>query len=159
MQDEKLEFINAAMFELMVKLQERSKGLWGKMNAQHMVEHLRDFFQVSIEQVRFGLVTPEEHLPKYMEFLLSEKQFRENTKAPSNILGEEPMPLRFDTLSDAIEALRKTVVQFNEYFKNNPGKKTIHPVFDPLDFDEWVQLHYKHVQHHLRQFGLLSRLG
>ncbi|HMJ48212.1 MAG TPA: DUF1569 domain-containing protein [Ferruginibacter sp.] len=157
MQEEKLEFINSKMFELLASLPEGSKGLWGKMNSQHMVEHVRDFFNVSIEQMRFGLVTPEEHLPKYKEFLLSDKQFRENTKAPPNVLGEEPMPLRFNTFNGAVDALRKTVDQFNDYFNNNPGKKSIHPVFGPLDFEEWVQLHYKHITHHFRQFGILPR--
>jgi len=50
--------------------------------------------------------------------------------------------------------LHEAVDEFVEYFKNAPGKKTTHPVFGPLDFNEWVLLHYKHVTHHLRQFGV-----
>ena len=157
MQEEKLGFINDTMFTLLASLPASSEGLWGKMNSQHMVEHVRDFFNVSIEQIRFGLVTPEEHLPRYKDFLLSEKQFRENTKAPTTVLGEEPMPLRFSSMAEAVTALQKTVEQFNEFFNNNPGRKTIHPIFGPLDFEEWIQLHYKHITHHFRQFGLLPR--
>ena len=41
------------------------------------------------------------------------------------------------------------------YFKNNPAAKTSHPVFGDLDFEEWVLLHYKHVTHHLKQFGAM----
>ncbi|TXH28993.1 MAG: DUF1569 domain-containing protein, partial [Cyclobacteriaceae bacterium] len=36
-----------------------------------------------------------------------------------------------------------------------PAKKTTHPVFGALNFDEWILLHYKHVTHHSRQFGLI----
>lgn len=159
MQEEKLAFISNEVFSLLAKLAEDTKGKWGKMNPQQMVEHIRDFFNVSIEQMRFELVTPEAHLPKYKEFLLSDKQFRENTKAPSNVLGEEPMPLRFNSFIEATEALKKTVGKFNEYFAGQPGKKTIHPVFGPLDYEEWILLHHKHVTHHLRQFGLLPPLA
>jgi len=158
MDQQKNDFISNTFFSLVAELPGETKGKWGKMNAQQMIEHIRDFFNISIGQNRFGLVTPEEHLPKYKEFLLSDKQFRENTKAPSSVLGEEPMPIRFGSMNDAVDALQKTVSAFNEFFKNNPGKKTTHPVFGPLDYDEWVLLHYKHVNHHLRQFGILPSL-
>jgi tRNA A58 N-methylase Trm61 len=47
------------------------------MNVQQMVEHVTDFFKVSFDHIKFDLVTPEEHLPKYKEFLMSDKEFRE----------------------------------------------------------------------------------
>ena len=31
----------------------------------------------------------------------------------------------------------------------------LHPVFGELNFEEWALLHYKHVTHPLRRFGLL----
>jgi len=34
-------------------------------------------------------------------------------------------------------------------------KTTLHPVFGELNFEEWILLHYKHVTHHLKQFGLI----
>jgi hypothetical protein len=32
----------------------------------------------------------------------------------------------------------------------------LHPAFGDLNFTEWVQLHHKHVTHHLKQFGLIE---
>ena len=125
---------------------------WGKMNAQQMIEHVADFFNVSTEKIKFELVTPEEHLPKYKEFLLSDKEFRENTKAPASVLGEEPLPLRSASIETAIDYLKKSAARFFSYFENEPQKKTTHPVFGPLNFEEWVMLHTKHVSHHSRQF-------
>jgi oxepin-CoA hydrolase/3-oxo-5,6-dehydrosuberyl-CoA semialdehyde dehydrogenase len=129
---------------------------WGKMNTQEMIEHLAHFFDVSTERRKYDLVTPEEHLPKYKEFLLSEKQFRENTKAPSSILGETPLPLETTGIEEAKMKLNESVNNFFDYFKGRPGYKTMHPAFGMLDFDEWVLLHYKHITHHLRQFGLME---
>ena len=155
MQEEKLQFLRKGMFLLLEKLTADKIQVWGKMNAQQMLEHLSDFFNVSTGKITFDLVTPAEHLPKYREFLYSDKEFRENTKAPSNVLGEVPLPERKANIESAREYLKKSVEEFINFFQGDEEKRTTHPVFGPLNFEEWVLLHYKHVRHHLRQFGLL----
>ena len=125
------------------------------MNAQQMTEHWTDFFNVSVEKIIFPLVTPPEHLARYREFLYSDKAFKENTKAPAEVLGEEPLPLRTATLQDAKDKLKKTVEYFFKYFNDEPEKVTLHPAFGMLLYSEWLMLHYKHVKHHLRQFNLI----
>lgn len=155
MVEDKLHFIREEMFLLLQNMNNETKSIWGKMNAQQMLEHLSDFFDVSTEKIVFELVTPKEHLPKYKEFLLSDKEFRENTKAPASVLGEEPRALRQSSLQEAKENLEKSVEDFVLYFKADSQKKTMHPVFGLLNFDEWVSLLYKHVRHHLRQFGII----
>ncbi len=129
---------------------------WGKMNFQQMVEHVTAFFKVSTQQLKFDLVSPPEHLPKLKEFLMSDKQFRENTKAPTNIIGEEPLPAHFKTVEEAINQLDKEVNHFFDFYAADKQVTAVHPVFGELNFEEWVRLHYKHVTHHLRQFGLLA---
>lgn len=155
MEDEKLSFLKNEMFGFLQKLDVETKPVWGKMNSHQMLEHLADFFNVSTEKIIFDLVTPAEHLPKYREFLYSDKQFRENTKAPQNVLGDEPLPVRQSSFDASREYLQKSVDNFFEFFRLHKDKRTVHPVFGPLSFGEWVLLHYKHVRHHLRQFGLL----
>ena len=153
---QKRDFISTGAFEKMALLQSNTKPAWGVMNAQEMTEHLADFFNVSTKKIPTKLYTPQEHLPKYMEFLLSEKQFKENTKAPAELLGEIPLPLRYSSLDEARENLRASVNDFNLFFSEDPAKKTLHPAFGMLNYDEWVLLHYKHVLHHLKQFGLME---
>jgi Protein of unknown function (DUF1569) len=155
MDTEKLNFITREYIPMIKDLPADAMGKWGKMNAQQMAEHVTAFFLVSTEKIKFGLVTPVEQLPKFKEFLLSDKQFRENTKAPTSVIGEEALPLRYESMEQAMDKLAAAVISFETYFKDNPGKKTIHPVFGELNFEEWVLLHYKHVTHHLRQFGLM----
>lgn len=158
MDQQKLDFICTGAFDKMNALKEDSKAGWGVMNAQEMTEHLADFFNVSTQKVKTKLYTPEEHLPKYMEFLMSEKQFKENTKAPAELLGETPLPLRFSSLDQAKQNLRQSVNDFNAYFREDDVKRTLHPAFGMLKYDEWVRLHYKHVVHHLKQFGLMEEV-
>lgn len=155
MDQDKLKFITEEYISLVKNLQPGAMGKWGKMNGQQMVEHVAAFFYVSSGKIKFDLVTPEEHLPKFKEFLLSDKQFRENTRAPLTVIGEETLPLRCATMEEAVENLSGSVADFEAYFKKDPCTKTMHPVFGELNFEEWILLHYKHVTHHLRQFGLI----
>jgi oxepin-CoA hydrolase/3-oxo-5,6-dehydrosuberyl-CoA semialdehyde dehydrogenase len=158
MDEQKLNFITTAYLPLLKNLPADDMGKWGKMNAQQMVEHVAAFFAVSAGKIKFDLVTPVEHLPKYREFLFSDKEFRENTKAPTNVIGEDALPLRYATMEEALENLSRSITAFENYFKEDVEKKTLHPVFGELNFEEWVLLHYKHVMHHARQFGLGVKL-
>jgi oxepin-CoA hydrolase/3-oxo-5,6-dehydrosuberyl-CoA semialdehyde dehydrogenase len=149
---EKMFFLQTQFIPLVKTIDSTTVPRWGKMNAQQMVEHVSSFFKISNDKLHIQLVTPLEQLPKFREFLLSEKEFRENTKAP--VLPEEPLPVRFKTMNDALNDLEKEVNYFFIFFADDPHKKTMHPVFGELNFEEWVQLHHKHVKHHLKQFGV-----
>ncbi len=153
MDEDKLSFIKNDFAAKLKSLTPDAVGKWGKMNGQQMVEHVAGFFKVSTNQVQFPLVTPEEHLPKFKAFLLSDKEFRENTKAP--VLPEEPMPVVHSTLQGAIDDLEKQINLFVEKFSSGEIVSSQHPVFGDLNFEEWVLLHYKHLLHHAKQFGLI----
>jgi len=155
MDEQKWNFISKEYTQLLKDLPGDAAGKWGKMNGQQMVEHVAAFFEVSAGKIKFDLVTPVEHLPKYKEFLLSDKEFRENTKAPTSVISEEAQPLRYENMPEALENLQQSITAFEDYFLGDKLKTTLHPVFGELNFEEWVLLHYKHVTHHLRQFGLM----
>lgn len=150
---EKLNFLKEESLNIVNKLTTENTPVWGVMNTQEMIEHLADFYNVSTQKIKVQLYTPEEQLPLYKAFLLSDKLFRENTKAPSQLIGERPRPLKFSTIAEAKENLANAVKEFVDYFNKNETAKTLHPVFGELNFDEWVLLHYKHVVHHLKQFN------
>lgn len=148
-------FISTELFILLQQLRADSKPKWGKMNAQQMVEHLIDFVDLSVEKIHYPLAVPEEDLPKYKSFLMSEKQFRENTKAPKTVLGENPLPEKLDSLQSAVLQLKISVADFFSFFAGHSDKKTLHPAFGWLNYEEWLILHFKHISHHLRQFELI----
>jgi hypothetical protein len=124
------------------------------MNAQQMIEHVADFFRVSTGELKFELVTPADQLEKYRNFLLSEKMFRENTAAP--MLPEQPFAVRAASMNDSLQDLQTQIAKFHQLFTDGVLQRTLHPVFGELDYNEWVLLHYKHIYHHARQFGLLD---
>ncbi len=153
MDQNKLDFIQKKLLLLLNSLPADKAANWGKMNAQQMVEHLTAFFKVSTKKINFPLVTPVEHLPKFKAFLLSDKEFKENTKAP--MLPDEPFALKKTTMQNAIQELQEEINDFITFFHtSNADTIAQHPVFGDLNFEEWVLLHYKHIIHHLKQFGL-----
>jgi hypothetical protein len=151
----KLDFIEHGFISLVKGLPVNAEGKWGKMNAQQMVEHVTAFFKVSANKIQFPLVSSSEHLPKLKAFLNSDKEFRENTKAPTSVIGEEPLPVRSNNMDEAIESLQQSIKEFGDYFEGDSYKTTLHPVFGELNFEEWVLLHYKHLMHHAKQFRLM----
>jgi hypothetical protein len=155
MDKKKSGFIQNETISRLNTLSTKDMGKWGKMNAQQMVEHVSDFFKVSSGKIVLPLSTPVEVLPKYKEFLMGDREFRENTRAPVTVVPEEPFPARHPSFSGSVNELRSEIDAFITYFKDHPDAKTVHPVFGELDYGEWVLLHYKHVTHHLRQFGVL----
>ena len=56
----------------------------------------------------------------------------------------------------ALQDLQRELDYFFNYFESHPGIKTMHPAFGNLNAAEWIQIHHKHVVHHLKQFNLLK---
>lgn len=122
------------------------------MNVQQMIEHFTDVMMVASGKIKLPVATPPDRLPKFREFMMSEKPFKENTKSP--VLAEEPVPLKKHTKEAAIGKLQEEIIYFFETFEKSPGLKTSNPVFGELDFEMNIQLLYKHALHHLKQFGI-----
>lgn len=149
---EKENFLRTKLVPLLQQISADELPRWGKMNVQQMIEHFSDSVMVASGKAKLPIVTPKEQLPRYREFLMSEKPFRENTKSP--VLAEEPAPLRKHTKAAAIGKLHEELIHFFETFEKDRNHITTNPVFGELDFESNVQLLHKHALHHLRQFGV-----
>ena len=149
-------FLRSRLIPVLQRINHDRVPQWGKMSFHQMVEHMTDVVRVANGHLKMNLVTPVERLPLYREFLMSDKPFKENTKSP--VLPKELIPLRTQTLTAAIGKLQEETILFFEAFEKNPQLKTMHPAFGELDFNENVQVLYKHALHHLKQFGVEPQL-
>jgi hypothetical protein len=123
------------------------------MNPQQMVEHLSLIMRASNGKLKAPLATPEEKVEKRKQFLFTDDELQPGFRGPG--LPEEPMPHRFKDLDEARQVLLKELDDFDAYYDAHPEIKEVHPVFGPLNRDEWLRFHNKHFRHHFRQFGLL----
>jgi len=149
---EKAQFLKNEYAKKLTALDANAERKWGKMNVQQMIEHMSEYVRVGCGKDTLPLQTPEEHLPKYQEFLKTEKPFRENT--PNSLMSDIPADVKHQSKDEAIQELESELDNFFETFKNDPGKKVTNPFFGELDYDMSVQLLHKHALHHLRQFGV-----
>ena len=155
MDQSKSEFVRRDIIPLLRRADPSLPAVWGKMSFQHMVEHLVLSVKNANGKIKTQKVfTPVEKLPASRKFLMSDQEFRQNTKSPA--FPEEPLPLHFPSAKEGIDKLERELADFFLTYESHPGIMIDNPVFGALNYDEAVQLLYKHTRHHLKQFGLLN---
>lgn len=151
---EKENFLRTKLVSYLQRLDPATANRWGKMSVQQMIEHYAgDAVRNASGRLKIDrIITPPEQLARMREFMMSDKPFKENTVNP--LMGEEPAPLRYKTIQGAIGALQQELIYFFEAYEKDPGMMICNPFFGDLNFEQNVQLLYKHAIHHLRQFGV-----
>ena len=151
---EKENFLRTKLVSYLQQLDPDTAPRWGKMSVHQMIEHFGgDAIRNANGRLKIDtIITSRENLQRMREFLMSDKPFKENTVNP--LLGEDPSPLRFKTIQAAIGSLQQELIYFFEVFEKDHGLITRNPFFGDLNFEQSVQLLYKHALHHLRQFGV-----
>jgi len=153
MHAEKAEFLRNQFVAILKEIPTDTRAAWGKMTLQQMIEHFADSVRIaSGKVVHTEILTPPEQLDKMRAFLESEKPFRENTK--NALMPEIPAPVRNPSKNDAVKELKTEIDFFFSVFEKNNLQVTRNPFFGDLNYEQNVQLLYKHAQHHLKQFGV-----
>ncbi len=150
---EKLQFLKINFIELLKKLRGSEVPEWGKMNAQQMVEHFGDAIEDALGKNNHTLITLPDKLEATRAFMLSEKDFKPNTK--NSLMSETPAATKLPDLAAAIARVENNIKEFEIFFSENPEKKVMNPFFGELNFAENIHLLHKHALHHLRQFKLI----
>ena len=151
---EKENFLRTKLITYLQQLDPATPPKWGKMNVQQMIEHYAgDAVRNASGRLKIDkILTFPENLERMREFMMSDKPFKENTI--NSLISGEPAPLRYKTIQAAIGALQQEIIYFFETFEKNQQLITRNPFFGDLNFEQSVQLLYKHALHHLRQFGV-----
>ncbi len=146
------EYFEKEVPQTLTRLTADTQPHWGSMDAWQMLDHLRKGVILSIENTEDEITTPDERLPLYKKFLMSDKPFGQNLPKPAAFDRVEALPGEMD---EKKQQLLDELRRMKQYFKDNPGHVAIHPNFGRLNTEEWLQLHHKHFTHHFNQFGLL----
>lgn len=147
-------FLENDVPKLLSKLQADTPALWGKMSAQHMLEHICMVFALANGSIEAQLTTSKEHSEKtYRHTFIYKNNFPKNLPIPG--VPPAPAPLIFGTIDEAKAALLTAIDTFFAYHKDRNITCT-HIVLGDLNFEEWVFFQTKHISHHFTQFGLLE---
>ena len=131
------------------KLQPDAKASWGKMSVSQMVAHCIVPIQVALgervpKRTFMGLIFGK--MAKRM--VLKDEPFKQGLPTdPSFVIKDQPdFNAKKQELKTNIEKLLTT--------DKNAMTARAHPFFGKMTADEWGFLGYKHLDHHLRQFGV-----
>jgi hypothetical protein len=132
--------------ERLDKLSEDSSPLWGRMTAGQMVWHCQFPLKLAIKNKK----TEQNPNPLLRWFfkrsLYSDKPWRKNLPTVRQAKAVEPKDFaeEYPKLLQLIEEVHN----LRERENWNP-----HPMFGTFTKQQWGQMQYKHLDHHLRQFG------
>ncbi len=132
------------------RLRPDTSARWGKMSAPQMLAHIGDSMRMAIGAVRVEpRRTPLRFTPiKQLVIYGLPSVPRNLPTAPE--LKKTPPGVWFEDLRDAKELVRRAVVRYHQPATRWPD----HPAFGRLSSRAWGVLLYKHLDHHLRQFGV-----
>lgn len=132
--------------------------LWGKMKAQHMLEHLEEFLRMSTGEIIANEPSEsEETMEELRDWLYRFSPIRKGLKypgLPSQGLGE----LKHKNFEQAKEKFLEAFTEFQIYYKENPQAQIVHPKFGKIGKEMWELFHQKHFTHHFSQFGLIPEI-
>lgn len=140
---------NEAILTRINSLTPESKPLWGKMTVDQMLSHC----QAPID-VAFGTIQLKSNFllsiigRMYKKKILAAPSFKKNSPTDSSFIRKGTYDFE-QTKADLV----KKVSKFNEEGTASI-KVSKHPFFGEMSFDEWNNLQWKHLDHHLKQFGV-----
>ncbi|MGI8813372.1 MAG: DUF1569 domain-containing protein [Pyrinomonadaceae bacterium] len=122
---------------------------WGKMSASQMMEHTAR----ALEMATGKNPMTQAFIGKAIGWIfkggfLGEKPFpKSSPTGPTLIIKDEP------DFAATRERLKDLIKHFHTLGESGTNGN-IHGFFGPLTGKQWGETQYKHVDHHLRQFGL-----
>jgi len=132
----------------MRSLSASSTSHWGRMNVTEMLQHLRLSARMTVGELevasgnkRVFQMFPLKHLILYV------LPFPKGAPTAPELLPGAAAPF---------EEERAAVLTLLDQIGAGPreGEGPAHPLFGPMSWREWGVVTYKHVDHHLKQFGV-----
>ncbi len=139
---------NANLIRRIESLTPESKPLWGTMSVSQMLEHCQKPLDVAdgTLPLKRGLIGFLFGRMAKADFLKRDEFKRNLPTVPSFRISHVP------DFNQAREGLLERIVRFREKGPSVLANKK-HPFFGEMNDEEWGILQYKHLDHHLKQFG------
>jgi hypothetical protein len=130
------------------KLTPHTKHIWGKMNVAQMLAHCSSAMKLPTEELKPAL-KPIRFIGQFFKKgFLGNKPFGKNSPTSPELV-----------ISDARVFEKEKANLLEAFDKLTKGGEAIataqqHPFFGKMSPAEWGVINYKHLDHHLQQFGV-----
>ena len=123
-------------------------ALWGTMNVDQMLKHCSAAVDVAYGEK----VVEVKWMMKLLGRLVKNKVFNSEFQKNSPTAKEFVFSESYDLEASKLELIQK----YSRF--SNEGKESIivmnHPFWGKMSYEDWDKLMWKHIDHHLRQFGV-----
>jgi hypothetical protein len=133
----------------MQRLSPDSKALWGKMSVAQMLAHCKEAFKVPLSEEKLPRMFLGRLLGPFVKSkLYNEDPWKHNLPTAPNFIIKDDRD--FQNEKEQLEALVK------KFYAAGPAGITRHPhpFFGTFTPEQWGKSMFKHLDHHLRQFGV-----
>lgn len=138
---------NAILIERIQNLSANSTPLWGKMSVDQMCEHCIAAINVAFGKQDLTISFPMRLLGR----LLKNKAFNSDFGKNSPTAKE----FRITSHSDFEKSQAQLIACVQEFAKGTSVITVMHhPFWGKMSYEDWDKLMYRHLDHHLRQFGV-----
>jgi len=130
------------------QLSDTNTRLWGSLELQEMLIHCTTQLQLAL-----GEISHKQQGPSFMRSKLGKWLLFSTIPWPKG--AETPNEMNADKASFSptdIENGKTVLLNYLEKVRQQAQLKS-HPFFGELNRKEWARLIYKHIDHHLKQFG------
>jgi hypothetical protein len=143
-------FETVARNEILDRLSKLEEGMtpnWGKMSVGQMAWHCQVPLKAGVEN------KPPKKKPNpliamlFKKSMYNDKPWRKNLPTSPVAKAQDPKELGAE-----LPELRKLVEEFHALRDRKQWNP--HPIFGVLTPEQWGQMQYKHLDHHLTQFGV-----
>jgi hypothetical protein len=127
-----------------------SQRQWGKMTAAQAMAHC----STSMEWAVGDKVEPRMFIGRILGPLVKSQALKDEAPLGKNAPTAKSLVVKDDR--DLGKECQRLSALVERFAAGGPQGCTRHPhtFFGPMTPDEWAQLMYKHLDHHLRQFGV-----
>ena len=129
------------------RLTPESTARWGKMTALQMLAHLADWMLMAKGDLDAAPRKSVLRFPLIKQLAVYWLPFPRNVQTSPELLSRKPSDWTAERA-----AVRRHVQSFENLDPNLPWPH--HPVFGKLTPAAWCVFAYRHMDHHLRQFGI-----
>ena len=120
---------------------------WGKMDAAQMLHHCQGPLNIMLGINHYGMKPNWLAKVFFKKSLYNDKPWSKNLPTAKALRVKEQK-----SFDDEKAALKELMNQLNAQRERETWDP--HPGFGHFTKDQWGQMQYKHLDHHLRQFGL-----
>lgn len=139
---------NAEIIDRINKLTASSVSGWGKMHVDQMLAHCHVALQTA-----FGEVKLKRSLMGMLFGSMARKQLLGSGEFKRNLPTDRHFIIQGNrNFNEEKDKLMNIVKRFTQQGRSAISTEA-HPFFGKLTADEWDNLMWKHLDHHLRQFG------